>query len=337
MNTISDMYVTAVKLSRENKFNEATEILAKIRDEAGYAPYCDFQLAVMANMQCNPVLAYDLFYQSFNAAPGIMSVLYDENHPNYNYIFQGINPEVSRTDCPLCGEQGKPHWTYILCETSGFNPEINPVRMWMYCKPCHHIFARDFPEKIFMYNANPRKANPQFFSYYSNVLTNIKKYTSGMSLFEVGVGASECLLAAREMGYKTLGIDVISRHVDDAVNLYGLDAETSDFIEFESTQKWDIIIMGDVLEHVSDPVLAIKKVKTLLNPGGAVWISTPNFDSAHSVLRGHNDAMRKQHYHLNYFSRESLYRVLEKHGLTPVDYQISNHYNGSMEVIAVAK
>ena len=207
--------------------------------------------------------------------------------------------------------------------------------MWMYCNPCHHLFARDFPEKIFLHNASPREANPHFFSYYSNILTNIRKYTSGLSLFEVGVGASECLLAAQEIGYDTFGIDVIDRHVEDAKNLYSLSAETADFNTFESDKKWDVIIMGDVLEHVSDPVRAIEKAETLLNPSGALWISTPNFESAFSKVAGHNDVMRKQQYHINYFSRKSLYRTLACHDLKPMDYQISGHYNGSMEVIAV--
>jgi hypothetical protein len=42
--------------------------------------------------------------------------------------------------------------------------------------------------------------------------------------------------------------------------------------------------------------------------------------------------MRRQQFHLNYFSRESLYMLLERNYLLPVDYQISSHYNGSMEV-----
>jgi len=36
-----------------------------------------------------------------------------------------------------------------------------------------------------------------------------------MTLFEVGFGAGECLLAAREIGYECFGIDVIERHVED--------------------------------------------------------------------------------------------------------------------------
>ena len=93
--------------------------------------------------------------------------------------------------------------------------------------------------------------------------------------------------------------------------------------------------MGDVLEHVSDPALALQKAESLLTDEGALWISTPSFESAYSLVVGHDDPMRKQQFHLNYFSRESLYMLLEQNNLTPVDYQISSHYNGSMEIVAI--
>ncbi|GHU45216.1 hypothetical protein FACS1894111_13390 [Clostridia bacterium] len=65
--------------------------------------------------------------------------------------------------------------------------------------------------------------------------------------------------------------------------------------------------------------------------------STPNFDSAFSIVKGHDDAMRRQQYHINYFSRKSFYKLLDRNGLKPVDYSISRHYSGSIEVIAVKK
>jgi len=197
------------------------------------------------------------------------------------------------------------------------------------------MFARHFPEKLFLYNDEPRTPNPVFFSYYSNVFNRISQYTQGMNLFEVGIGACECLLAAQEVGFDSFGIDVIEKHVLMAREKYNLNAQTADFVEFQSERKFDIIIMGDVIEHVSDPVLAILKAYDLLDDGGALWVSTPNFDSAFSVASGHYDAMKRQQYHLNYFSRDSFFMLLDKCGFTPVDYCISNHYNGSMEVISI--
>jgi len=199
------------------------------------------------------------------------------------------------------------------------------------------MFARSFPDRLFLHNNGPRTANPEFFAYYSEILSTIRRngYASGLTLFEVGVGACECLLAAREIGYEVFGIDVIGRHVEDAKSKYGLNAETADFIEFDSDRLWDVIIMGDVLEHVSDPGQALKKAGEMLSDDGALWISTPSFESAFSIIAGHDDAMRRQQFHLNYFSRESLYMLLEQNHLIPVDYHISSHYNGSMEVVAI--
>ena len=61
-----------------------------------------------------------------------------------------------------------------------------------------------------------------------------------------------------------------------------------------------MVIMGDVLEHVSDPVRAVEKAHELLEDDGALWISTPNFESAFSLVADHDDPMRRQQYHLNY-------------------------------------
>ena len=76
-------------------------------------------------------------------------------------------------------------------------------------------------------------------------------------------------------------------------------------------------------------------IQVLKKDDGALWISTPTFESAFSAVVGHDDVMRRQQFHLNYFSRESLYKILEQNRLAPVDYQISAHFNGSMEVTAI--
>ena len=337
MTAIGEKFSKAVNLMAQENYEAASKLFMELQKIKEVSPACCYQLATISNITGDPETAYSLYYRAFKEKPDIAKQLYGNQHPNHTYVFRGIKPEVERLNCPLCENEAKPRWCYSLVEAVGYTEQINPIRMWMYCQPCHHMFARHFPEKLFLHNSNPRKANPIFFSYYSQILGGIraKGFSTGMSLFEVGIGASECLLAAREIGYETFGIDVIERHVEDAKRFYGLNVETADFNEYESDRKWDVIIMGDVLEHVNDPVKAVEKAAALLKDDGAVWISTPSFESAFSNVVGHADPMRKQTFHLNYFSRESLYALLEKHGLVPVDYHISGHYNGSMEVVAV--
>ena len=335
--TPSEELSKAEELVKQKSYSEAAKIFIKIRQlHTDLEPYCDYRLAVISNNTGDPLAAYDLYYGAFTASPCLAAFMYGDNDSNSAYVFGGKKDETETTSCPICGSPGiQPKWCYPLTEADGFNGSFNPIRLWMYCEPCHHMVARHFPEKLFLHNDNPRLPNPAYFSYYSAVLDRISRYTSGMRLFEVGIGACECLLAAQEIGFEAYGIDVIDKHVSMARERFGLNADTSDFLEFRSDEKYDIIIMGDVLEHVSDPVAAMQKANDLLCDDGAIWVSTPNFDSAFSITAGHDDVMRRQQYHLNYFSRHSFYLLLAKCGLMPVDYNISSHYRGSMEVISV--
>jgi 2-polyprenyl-3-methyl-5-hydroxy-6-metoxy-1,4-benzoquinol methylase len=338
MSNLKEQLQKAQDLISQNRFEESTDLLLTLkRNYEELSPICDYCLAQISNMVGDPETAYKLYYQAFTDMPDIASRLYADTHSSSSYVFSGMRTENERTDCPLCGFEAAPHWCYPLTEATGYNFAINPIRLWMYCEPCHHMFACHFPERVFDFNDAERNANPIFFSYYSDVLSTIRGrgYATGMSLFEIGIGASECLLAAREIGYDVFGIDVIERHVEDAKNRYGLNVATADFVEFETDEKYDVVIMGDVLEHVSDPILAVKKAESLIKQDGAIWVSTPTFESAFSAVVGHNDPMRRQQYHLNYFSRQSLYGLFNNYGLIPVEYNISSHYNGSMEVIFI--
>ncbi|MDR2561804.1 MAG: class I SAM-dependent methyltransferase [Holophagales bacterium] len=324
-------------LKNRGAYVEAAELycdLAQKQREMG--PFCLYRLAAIMNINGDPLKAYDLYYKAFSAKPDLAADLYGDGYPNRSYVFKGKKDEQELSACPLCGNfDVHPKWCYPLSEASGYNPFFNPIRLWMYCEPCHHVFARFFPEKLFIYNNSPRVPDPAFFAYYSNVLSRIKQHSEGMSLLEVGIGACECLLVAREMGFDVFGIDVIERHVQMAHDIFKLDAQTADFVEFQCDKKFDIIIMGDVIEHVSDPTKALKNAYDLLYDNGALWVSTPNFDSAFSLVTEHQDPMRRQQYHLNYFSRKSFNMLLNKCGFTLVDYSVSTAYKGSMEIIAV--
>ena len=72
-----------------------------------------------------------------------------------------------------------------------------------------------------------------------------------------------------------------------------------------------------------------------MNEKSVLWLSTPNFEAAFARYAGHNDPMRREASHKNYFSRSSLLSLLERFEFVPADYRISGHYNGSMEVIAM--
>jgi 2-polyprenyl-3-methyl-5-hydroxy-6-metoxy-1,4-benzoquinol methylase len=327
------------------QYEAAIEIyLDMAKREPSAAPYAYYFLGLISNITGDPVTAKGLFYQALALEPDICKMLLGENHPNRDYVFSGKKDEVLHKNCCLCGSEGVERWCYFtLHMPSAHLQDYNPVRLWMYCEICHHMWAEEFPiqKDLMLKKASESEevepgvpTNPGSFGYYSKILSTLGRFSEGNELLEIGVGGSECALVAQEMGYNVFAVDISAGNVLQAQK-YGIKSELWDFMDYEGEQQWDIIIMGDVIEHVSDPVAAMEKVSKLLTKDGVLWLSTPNFEAAFAVYTGHNDPMRKEASHKNYFSRQSMFALLERFGFIPVDYQVSGRYNGSMEIIAI--
>ena len=56
------------------------------------------------------------------------------------------------------------------------------------------------------------------------------------------------------------------------------------FEEFEPPCHYDSILLLEVLEHLDDPILTLKRAASWLNPGGAIHILVPNARSLHRRL-----------------------------------------------------
>ena len=53
------------------------------------------------------------------------------------------------------------------------------------------------------------------------------------------------------------------------------------FEEFETTEKFDVLVMGFVLEHVRSPQHILRHFRQFLAPGGRCFIAVPNAESLH--------------------------------------------------------
>lgn len=84
---------------------------------------------------------------------------------------------------------------------------------------------------------------------------------------------------------KVYGIEVSddkneAMKVLDGVYSFDLDGEWPKGVH---DQKYDVIFLGDVIEHLKDPGKTLEKLRSLLAPEGRVYISTPNI--AHLSIR----------------------------------------------------
>lgn len=58
------------------------------------------------------------------------------------------------------------------------------------------------------------------------------------------------------------------------------------FESFTTEERFDIIVMGFVLEHVDDPVVILRQYQEFLKPGGSIFVTVPNAEALNRRL-GH--------------------------------------------------
>ena len=119
------------------------------------------------------------------------------------------------------------------------------------------------------------------------LLDLLATHVPGGRLLEVGSGHGLLLDEARSRGYEAEGLEpsrAAIRHARDSLRLPVRDGSLED--PGLDGERFDAIVLADVLEHLEDPVGAIDRCTELLAPGGALVVVTPDPSSPTARLAG---------------------------------------------------
>lgn len=147
-----------------------------------------------------------------------------------------------------------------------------------------------------------------------------------------GVGAQTKIIAPKNYGSKFTSIDISNESVAlakvqaDVLNLNNVQVEQGDIfnLKFED-EYFDHVFVCFVLEHLSNPELALKELKRVLKPGGSIMIiegdhgSTyfhPDSKAAHKAIQCQVELQRRNGGNAN-IGRE-LYPIIEKAGFKSI-------------------
>lgn len=166
-----------------------------------------------------------------------------------------------------------------------------------------------------------------FLDYFKQVDINLK-------VLDVGCSEGFFMELLRNLGFENIkGIDPSSKVVEKAKKK-GLIAEQNDIDEFQTKEKYDVILMMDVLEHLEKPEQALEKAYKLLNDNGALYLNIPICDSlALRCRRFLKLASRESQLHdwdethINAYSKKELVSLLKACSFSVVKSQrISNRF-----------
>lgn len=148
---------------------------------------------------------------------------------------------------------------------------------------------------------------------------------SGRRVLELGCAGGHITTFLAERGNTVVGVEIdpvaaeSARQYAEAV--HAADLDTTSLGELLGDDSFDVVLAGDVLEHLRDPWRTLRQAVALLRPGGFCIVSLPNvahLDLRLALLGGEWRYRPKgllDDTHVRFFTRESLFELAHRSGL----------------------
>lgn len=241
----------------------------------------------------------------------------------------------------------------ILCESSDLKVFDN--RTFMYkCKDCGLVFDNPRPTQKLIWQHYSQKgkydhwidSDKAFQKYWNSYLKKLLKYSKKGELLDIGAGIGMFLSKAKDY-FNVTGTEVSDEGIAVAKERYGLDFVKGELESLEfGDKKFDVITMSQILEHVPYPGKTLDHLKSILKPGGILFISVPNESPAsfRLLLAGLFSLMGFKRFkdftlkgfrkleigildeiHLSHFSEKNLTKVLKNKNFEILETTIEFH------------
>lgn len=149
------------------------------------------------------------------------------------------------------------------------------------CKECRTAFVNPIPsESDFTVMYTKENYHDAYYSKIdlepnSRSISKIAEYCNEYhSMLDFGCGNGSFLLAARQAGFICNGIEYSENVRRMALENSGIPVYSYNDLK-ASGHKFDIIHMGDVIEHIPEPKALIKELCELLSPKGIFFVEGP--------------------------------------------------------------
>ncbi len=203
---------------------------------------------------------------------------------------------------------------------------IKGVQQLVKCKNCSMIYENPrLPEDLIIsgyLTSEDSDHDSQYLmrkkSFYRALLRNRKHLPgTGSRVLDIGTAGGAFLEAAQDYGYDAFGlepsIDLVKRGNARGLKIYLGTIEKNEL----DIQKFDLICLWDVIEHLANPKSSLELAKKHLVIEGVLLINFPDIGTLQSKFAG------KKFWwiisvHLHHFSKRTMDQICKNVGLTPI-------------------
>jgi 2-polyprenyl-3-methyl-5-hydroxy-6-metoxy-1,4-benzoquinol methylase len=248
----------------------------------------------------------------------------------------GFGPSVER-ECALCGAPehmlvypanatGEVPVEEFQCTTMAISSHDDIIQ----CRRCgmvsaiptlqHEEIVENYTQVVDDMYLAEEQGRRELFGWIADAMGGY--VLKGKRLLEVGANVGLFLAVAAERGWDVRGIEPSKWAVQEGVRKFGVPLRQGTIEELdEPAGSADVIVMLDVLEHLGDPLDALKKLRSVVDDEGLIVLSTVNLGGLHAKLRNGNWPWFIRS-HLHYFSPETTHAMLAQAGFKMVQWEI---------------
>ena len=190
-------------------------------------------------------------------------------------------------ECTACGHRQLEHWP----------SEVDLLELYVGARADHYV------EEARGQAVTARAA-----------LEQIERHVKSGRFLDLGCWVGFLLVEARGRGWEVTGVEPSAYAADYARREFKLELIEQDLLTADLPRgAFDVIVLGDVIEHLIDPLAALEHIATLLAPGGVLYMTLPDAGSWIARKLGAR-WWSVLPTHLQYFTRHSMRVLLERAG-----------------------
>jgi 2-polyprenyl-3-methyl-5-hydroxy-6-metoxy-1,4-benzoquinol methylase len=204
---------------------------------------------------------------------------------------------------------------YVICHNCGL---IRQERTFSE-RSLSHFYSHYFRR---LYRRDRRVDRNFFYRQYRRALIKVsflKRHinaTSGLKALDYGCSAGGFTMALNQGGFSTIGCDYDSNYIKFGRDTFDLDLRDGG-LSTVSKEKFDLVVLHHVLEHMRDPLTFLRSLKTHLKSTGYLYVAVPGLRTFFG--RAGNPLAEQFHLaHIFLFTPENLILLARQIGLQPI-------------------